>query len=48
LLKGGKVAPANQDAVIVGRAFPHGHVAAVLGTEFGLRSELFNESRIAL
>jgi hypothetical protein len=32
LLKGGKVAPADHEAVIVRRALPHGHVAAVLGT----------------
>ncbi|MGB9117933.1 IS1634 family transposase [Bradyrhizobium sp.] len=32
LLKGGKVAPTNQEAVIVRRSLPHGHVAAVLGT----------------
>ena|ERR1700756_2252346 len=31
LLKGGKVAPADQESIIVRRAFPHGHVAAVLG-----------------
>jgi transposase len=32
LLKGGKVAPADQESIIVRRAWPHGHVAAVLGT----------------
>jgi transposase len=32
LLKGGKVAPADQEAVIARRTLPHGHVAAVLGT----------------
>jgi transposase len=32
LLKGGKVTPANQESIIVRRALPHGHVAAVLGT----------------
>ena len=32
LLKGGKVAPADQESIIVRRALPHGHVAAVLGT----------------
>src|SRR4249920_1666769 len=32
LLKGGKVAPADQETIIVRRALPHGHVAAVLGT----------------
>src|SRR6201982_411429 len=32
LLKGGKVAPAGQESIIVRRALPHGHVAAVLGT----------------
>jgi hypothetical protein len=32
LLKGGKVAPADQEAIIVRRALPHGHVAAVLST----------------
>ena len=32
LLKGGKVAPADQEGIIVRRALPHGHVAAVLGT----------------
>jgi hypothetical protein len=32
LLRGGKVAPANQESIIVRRALPHGHVAAVLGT----------------
>src|SRR4249920_3829853 len=31
LLKGGKVAPADQETIIVRRALPHGHVAAVLG-----------------
>jgi Transposase DDE domain len=31
LLKGGKVAPANQESIIVRRSLPHGHVAAVLG-----------------
>ena len=32
LLKGGKVTPADAEAVIVRRTLPHGHVAAVLGT----------------
>src|SRR5260221_8109560 len=32
LLKGGKVAPADQESIIVRRALPHGHVAAVVGT----------------
>ena len=32
LLKGGKVAPVDQESIIVRRALPHGHVAAVLGT----------------
>ncbi|HEY2756981.1 MAG TPA: IS1634 family transposase [Pseudolabrys sp.] len=32
LLKGGKVAPADRESIIVRRALPHGHVAAVLGT----------------
>ncbi|MGZ3235379.1 MAG: IS1634 family transposase [Croceibacterium sp.] len=32
LLKGGKVAPADQESIIVRRALPHGHVAVVLGT----------------
>jgi hypothetical protein len=32
LLKGGKVAPADQESIIVRRSLPHGHVAAVLGT----------------
>ena len=32
LLKGGKVAPADQESIIVRRALPHGHVAAALGT----------------
>ena len=32
LLKGGKVAPADQESIVVRRALPHGHVAAVLGT----------------
>jgi hypothetical protein len=32
LLKGGKVAPAEQETIIVRRSLPHGHVAAVLGT----------------
>jgi DDE family transposase len=31
LLKGGKVAPADQESIIVRRSLPHGHVAAVLG-----------------
>ena len=33
LLKGGKVAPAEQETIIVRRSLPHGHVAAVLGEE---------------
>ena len=32
LLKGGKVAPADQETIIVRRSLPHGHVAAALGT----------------
>jgi hypothetical protein len=32
LLKGGTAAPADQRSIIVRRALPHGHVAAVLGT----------------
>jgi len=32
LLKGGKVIPAEREAVSVRRSLPHGHVAAVLGT----------------
>src|SRR3974377_1804627 len=32
LLRGGKWAPADQESIIVRRALPHGHVAAVLGT----------------
>src|ERR1700731_3793141 len=32
LLKGGTAAPADQETIIVRRALPHGHVAAVLGT----------------
>ncbi len=32
LLKGGKAAPAGQETIVVRRALPHGHVAAVLGT----------------
>jgi transposase len=32
LLKGGKVAPADRESIIVRRALPHGHIAAVLGT----------------
>src|SRR5260221_2023582 len=32
LLKGGKVGAADQESIIVRRALPHGHVAAVLGT----------------
>jgi len=31
LLKGGTAAPADQQSIIVRRALPHGHVAAVLG-----------------
>ena len=31
LLKGGKVAPAGQETIVVRRALPHGHVAALLG-----------------
>ena len=37
LLKGGKVAPADQESIIVRRALPHGHVAAVLGTLRNIR-----------
>src|SRR5512143_223026 len=32
LLKGGTVIPADQDALTIPRALPHGHVAAALGT----------------
>jgi hypothetical protein len=32
LLKGGTAAPADQQSIIVRRALPHGHAAAVLGT----------------
>jgi hypothetical protein len=32
LLKGGTATPADQQSIIVRRALPHGHVAAVLGT----------------
>src|SRR5260370_23649295 len=32
LLKGGKVAPADQESILVRRALPHGHLATVLGT----------------
>ena len=32
LLKGGTVTPADQQSIIIRRALPHGHVAAVLGT----------------
>ena len=32
LLKGGTATPADQHSIIVRRALPHGHVAAVLGT----------------
>ena len=32
LLKGGKVMPASKETIIVRRSWPHGHVAAVLGT----------------
>src|ERR1700688_2858021 len=32
VLKGGTVIPAGQDALIITRSLPHGHVAAVLGT----------------
>jgi len=31
LLKGGKASPVGEEAIIVRRSFPHGHVAAVLG-----------------
>src|SRR4249920_959789 len=31
LLKGGTATPADQEIIIVRRALPHGHVAAVLG-----------------
>src|SRR6202162_3424575 len=36
LLKGGKVMPADQETIIVRRALPHGHVAAVVGTLRGI------------
>jgi hypothetical protein len=38
LLKGGKASPVGEEAIIVRRSFPHGHVAAVLGAlrKFGL------------
>ena len=32
LLRGGKLAPAQQETILVRRSLPHGHVAAVLGT----------------
>ena len=32
LLKGGKLAAAGQETIVVRRALPHGHVAAALGT----------------
>ena len=32
LLKGGTATPADRESIIVRRALPHGHVAAVLGT----------------
>jgi hypothetical protein len=32
LLKGGKASPVGEEAIIVRRSFPHGHVAAALGT----------------
>ncbi len=32
LLKGGKATPTDQESIIIRRALPHGHVAAVLGT----------------
>jgi transposase len=32
LLKGGTVLPPDQEAIIIKRSLPHGHVAAVLGT----------------
>jgi hypothetical protein len=32
LLKGGTATPADQQSIIVRRALPHGHIAAVLGT----------------
>src|SRR5439155_19012295 len=32
LVKGGKVMPASKETIIVRRSWPHGHVAAVLGT----------------
>lgn len=36
LLKGGTVTPADKQSIIVRRALPHGHVAAVLGTLRGI------------
>jgi len=32
LLKGGTALPPGQDAIVIKRSLPHGHVAAVLGT----------------
>jgi hypothetical protein len=32
LLKGGKLMPASKETIIIRRSWPHGHVAAVLGT----------------
>jgi hypothetical protein len=32
LLKGGPALPPGQDAIVIKRSLPHGHVAAVLGT----------------
>ena len=44
LLKGGTALPPGQDAIVIKRSLPHGHVAAVLGTLREIRPRSFVRS----